>query len=292
MEKSYEIYFGQMASKDYCLPTHLEPYIEKYNLYKNSNNLTNTQLNLVANGKIIFYIFFNNNFAITKNKDNLKRHNNFILGLSTLKLSTPITLQSNHNSFGCITTSFTYRGLIELLGMLPSELTNKSIDIETLFGNKGKQLIEEIVDSTTDAEKVHLLNQFFTKQIKTEMNYKQKSMNRILDLINNSNNSLSVHKLSENSYMSYRTVHRLFQDQIGLCPKDYLNIIRFNRMCNQFNRNPNKNWNDIIFDYGYYDQAHFINEFKQIMHTPPKQFVNMCKGKFYLERPVFLGNFN
>jgi Golgi nucleoside diphosphatase len=85
MEKSYEIYFGQMASKDYCPPTHLEPYIERYNLYKNTNNLTNTQLNLVANGKVIFYIFFNDNFAITINKGNLKKQNNLILGLSTLE---------------------------------------------------------------------------------------------------------------------------------------------------------------------------------------------------------------
>jgi AraC-like DNA-binding protein len=45
---------------------------------------------------------------------------------------------------------------------------------------------------------------------------------------------------------------------------------------------------DIIYHSGYYDQAHFIHDFKSIMKISPMEFFKQCKGKFYLTRPFYI----
>lgn len=47
-------------------------------------------------------------------------------------------------------------------------------------------------------------------------------------------------------------------------------------------------WFEIICDCGYYDQMHFIKEFKKIMNSTPFEFVKLCEGDFYYERPILI----
>ena len=51
------------------------------------------------------------------------------------------------------------------------------------------------------------------------------------------------------------------------------------------NNDPEVNWSELVYRCGYYDQAHFINEFKTLMKESPYHFLSMTKGHFYLNRP-------
>jgi AraC-like DNA-binding protein len=65
---------------------------------------------------------------------------------------------------------------------------------------------------------------------------------------------------------------RIFSEHIGISPKQYLKIIRFQFAIFQKQQNANMNLLDVSFKSGYYDQSHFINDFKSLSGLTPKQY--------------------
>jgi len=78
----------------------------------------------------------------------------------------------------------------------------------------------------------------------------------------------------------------MFQNQIGIAPKNYMKIIRFNHACELMNTYPETDWFDIICSCGYHDQMHFIHEFKSVMKCTPKKFLEISKGNFDFSKPI------
>lgn len=72
----------------------------------------------------------------------------------------------------------------------------------------------------------------------------------------------------------------MFLDNIGIAPKDYMKIIRFNHACELMTAFPEKDWFDIICSCGYHDQMHFIHEFKSVMKCTPMKFLKISKSNF------------
>ena len=60
---------------------------------------------------------------------------------------------------------------------------------------------------------------------------------------------------------------------MGISPKELARVIRFNRAFNAINSAEPVDVQEIIYDCGYYDQAHFINEFKRFTSLTPTSFL-------------------
>jgi len=101
----------------------------------------------------------------------------------------------------------------------------------------------------------------------------------------------SINGLASQFKINPRTIHRIFINHIGISPKAYLKIIRFNNACKLMGDYPDIDWFDIIGDCGYYDQMHFIHEFKKIINYNPLQLLKKSEGNFYFERPLLIMNF-
>ena len=80
----------------------------------------------------------------------------------------------------------------------------------------------------------------------------------------------------------------MFCEYIGIGPKDYLRIIRFNYACKLLSNYPETDWCDVVCCCGYYDQMHFISEFKNIMKCTPMKLLKISEGNFYFNRPVII----
>ncbi len=69
--------------------------------------------------------------------------------------------------------------------------------------------------------------------------------------------------------MSPRQLRRFFDTYIGFSPKTFSRIVRFQSVLAALRRAPQNDWNSLCFAFGYYDQAHFIHEFKEFYGLPP-----------------------
>lgn len=73
--------------------------------------------------------------------------------------------------------------------------------------------------------------------------------------------------------LSHRRFSQLFNDQIGLTPKGFCRVRRFQRVLQNIYAGRNVEWTRIALDCGYYDQAHFIHDFQSFSGFTPTSYV-------------------
>lgn len=93
--------------------------------------------------------------------------------------------------------------------------------------------------------------------------------------INKQNGNISVQKLSENVGLSSGYFRKKFKQVIGVPPKYFCKVVQLNAIFEAINTGTEK-LHQIALDCGYYDQAHFINDFNRFIGQSPENFL---KGK-------------
>ena len=83
---------------------------------------------------------------------------------------------------------------------------------------------------------------------------------------------VNVDQLAYDANMSIRTFERHFIDQVGISPKLFCNITRFNYALALKFKNPQLDWTSIASTCGYYDQMHLIKDFKKFAGYTPTIF--------------------
>jgi AraC-like DNA-binding protein len=83
-----------------------------------------------------------------------------------------------------------------------------------------------------------------------------------------------VKQLAADSCLSIRQFERIFPAFVGLSPKQYLRIARFQKIIQLGNSGHFDNYTSLAYDCGYYDQAHFIHDFRPITDLSPREFFN------------------
>ena len=83
-----------------------------------------------------------------------------------------------------------------------------------------------------------------------------------------------VDNLAFEAGMSARQLRRVFLEQVGLSPKHFCRVIRFRHSLAQLAQRGRGDWTQLALDCGYYDQAHFINEFRELSGFNPGVYVS------------------
>jgi AraC-like DNA-binding protein len=83
-----------------------------------------------------------------------------------------------------------------------------------------------------------------------------------------------LHQLSDEIGYSQKHFIDLFRQQVGVTPKQYLKIMRFQKAICAIERKPSIRWSNIALESGYYDQAHFIRDFKHFSGFTPNEYLN------------------
>lgn len=103
-------------------------------------------------------------------------------------------------------------------------------------------------------------NRFYTERLKTKTNQLQSVINDI----HSAKGQISIQELSKNHFITVRKMERDFKRLIGLSPKEYANIIRFQHALRLIKQgNQKNNLLDIAIECGYYDQSHLCNDIKR-----------------------------
>ena len=94
----------------------------------------------------------------------------------------------------------------------------------------------------------------------------------IAQLCNNicTENVFDIQRLSLNYGLSERYIQKLFESVVGLTPRTFFNTHRFNRSL-ELVRSSDLHLTSIAYDCGYYDQAHFIREFRKFTGITPSE---------------------
>ena len=94
-------------------------------------------------------------------------------------------------------------------------------------------------------------------------------------MIYKSKGNITVKDISDREVISERQIRRIFNNWIGINPKTFCKIVRFQNTINTKRLPQEINWINLALESGYYDQTHFINEFKELSGITPEKFFSI-----------------
>nr|WP_217645604.1 helix-turn-helix transcriptional regulator [Thermophagus xiamenensis] len=165
---------------------------------------------------------------------------------------------------------FTEMGASSFFNIPLSELYEQSISLEYLIDKDIIQSVEENLNiAKSDFERIKILDELFLNKLKK----------RDLDLliykavleISAAKGNIRIKELSQKLFISIDAFEKRFRKSVGCTPKQFSSLIRLKSII-QTHRP--KNLIDLALENGFYDQAHFIKEFKLFTGLTPSEFYN------------------
>lgn len=138
--------------------------------------------------------------------------------------------------------------------------------------------IEKIILAEGFQERVGLFKELIGKVVFPS----DGSMNiigQVLNKIYESKGNMNISQLAGKVGYSTRYIRKQFKESIGISPKRFSQIVRYQSALNMLLKMKNFTIWDIINENGYYDQAHFIHEFKSFGSLTPREYTEKFFGK-------------
>jgi AraC-like DNA-binding protein len=134
-----------------------------------------------------------------------------------------------------------------------------------------QSIIELLASGKSFKEKITQFEQYL-KRIRFDMGKNQKIVRYAINEIYSTRGMLNVSELSDSIGYSEQHIRRKFEEYIGFSPKQFCQVVKFQNTLDIFLKRDGSDILDIIYENGYYDQAHFIKGFKKFTHLTPKQY--------------------
>lgn len=175
-----------------------------------------------------------------------------------------------HEAFGIFGVYIYPYAIPYLFNISSSSVTDEMPDMATLLGNTGKELEEKMISADCNKKRQQIITSFLEKKLLNRFSDQPGTFSAIKHLMH-SGSQLSIPDLSDKFCMTERTLQRHFKEYAGLSPKLLSRIIRFKSALNDYG-NRTKLLTDIAHECGYYDQSHFITDFKSFSGYHPKAY--------------------
>lgn len=82
---------------------------------------------------------------------------------------------------------------------------------------------------------------------------------------------LKAEQVASQKHYSLSHINRLFRTEVGISLKTFMRIDRFQRILRTMNETGERKYLEIALEYGFYDQSHFIKEFKYFLNEAPSK---------------------
>lgn len=157
---------------------------------------------------------------------------------------------------------------LQLLGQPMRELVNNTEAAEDVFGRSISELTQRLATAPDNETRVDLCNRYFLHLLSRQqprVSYLAEAVRQARQL----GARASAEALSRVVFVGERQLQRAFSEQIGVSPKRYGRLVRFEQAARMPLQNPDLSWTDISFDCGYADQAHLIRDFRTFTGENP-----------------------
>ncbi|MEO6894718.1 MAG: helix-turn-helix domain-containing protein [Ginsengibacter sp.] len=168
---------------------------------------------------------------------------------------------------------FKSNGIFAIFGIPQKILLNAILPLGDILGDENNRLLTEQFESSVDIfEMAKYMNTYLIKMF---LGQKHKiytgAIANLSDIVLQYKGVVPVEAVALYGCMSLRNFERRFINEVGIPPKLYARIIRFYNALENKMLHPHKNWTEITYESGYYDQSHFIKEVKLFSSKSPDE---------------------
>lgn len=246
----------------------LRPYISKLWALESKYGIPQQDLKLIApNGEMKLVIPYQNNMRSTIDNNISEHRESSIIVIG--QMTTAAIIESEMD-FGSIGVDFKPRGAYRFFAFPLNEIQNHVYHAPDIFGSLGNELQAKISDAQDVREKIRLVEKFLYQQF-ISLGRFDPVLEYAIAKIETQSGLLSIEDLSKDVGYSRRQLTRKFTEQVGLSPKEFACIVRFHTAYRQLMQNTftGKSLYNL-----YYDQAHYIKEFKRYTGLAPGDFIS------------------
>jgi hypothetical protein len=163
-------------------------------------------------------------------------------------------------------------GLFALFGIAEREITDYFTEASAIAVT-GLEETEEKVYAEPDVNKKFKIVETWLTQCWLKRNGKCARITENIRTVSSSNGLMKLNRICLND-ANYKKVQRIFRDYIGISPKLYARMVRFENIHNELRACKAPDWMDIVTRYNFFDQSHMVKEFKFFSGTTPNEFLS------------------
>jgi len=170
---------------------------------------------------------------------------------------------------GTILVYFTEIGFTYFAAIPANELFNMNIPLDEIFDKSSVVEVEDkLAEATTDLHRVKIVEQFLLSHFKDVQT--DKLIVEAVKLIYQNNGNIRIKELNEKLYISQSPLEKRFRKIVGTTPKKFASVVRFNAVIDNLSKT--KSLTEICYENIFFDQAHFIKDFKYFTGETPERF--------------------
>lgn len=172
-------------------------------------------------------------------------------------------------------------GAFAFFGGSAREFEDCHLSLQDIWGGDAERLHQRVVRAETAEDKIDILFRALAERADECVRHPavEIALNRF------SRAALSVESVAREAEVSVKRLGRLFAEQVGMTPKRYLRVARFQRILAAVHVAPKVDWMEVVERHGYHDQPHFIREFKEFSGFTPSDYFRR-KGPFLQHVPL------
>jgi AraC-like DNA-binding protein len=246
----------------------LSQYIDKF-WYCQADSFANKTLVIpLLHHELIFN--FSDYHCISRNPELgtvvLRNPTSWISGIQTAP--TIVESKGKHKMMGVL---FKPNGLKRFTKYHSKEFENSHVEAELIFGNPLNSLIDQLHAKREVKDKFNIIQNFLTAHLMNDTvpHYLNESLKHFSA---QTQSRISIKTTSSKVLTTNKSLINSFQKHIGVTPIKYLRLQSINAAIKLLTKDPLQSYTNLANELNFYDQAHFINAFKQVTGLTPTQY--------------------
>lgn len=162
-------------------------------------------------------------------------------------------------------------GALPFLGFAANELADTHIDLQTIWGRTAADVREQLCYKTSPVRRFRLLERFLLSRLPRSFEHHD-AVSLALSALGTAR-CQTTHELAHDACLSEKRFIEVFRSDVGLNPRLFTRIRRFQRVLARTRRYEALDWAELAVDHGYFDQSHLIRDFVAFSGCTPAEYM-------------------
>lgn len=182
------------------------------------------------------------------------------------------TVADTSNMRTILSISFSFGGAYPFFGAAAADATGRFVEAGELWGRAAREFRERLLESPTPESRLDLAEALLADRLKRVAGPEHEPDQAIGYAVKALEHGSAVRTIVDDLGWTSKRFVRSFTDQIGLTPKRFARVRRLQRVLLSIEGVHDPDWARIACEHGFFDQAHFVNDFKALTGLTPTAY--------------------